>query len=310
MFQADYESALNWNREAIECARRSGSRELSIPALANLAFIKFSQNELDDARSALSELIHELKKGGLSIAEIGVRDIEMQIAIAAEDLDGAAAVDDYITNLISEVGGKDSYYDLWHSLIRVKWFYRSGRPHDGVAIAVDALPRIARAADRILLQRMKLLAAEGYGRISQPERGAALMAAAVVENPDNSLELAAEASRVAGRLSAPDNPGGALKHFDRAWRTFDGIGNLIGRAEVERDSQETLGQGPLVDFKQHGADKLEATPSISVPAKELRTPVAPLTERIAALVETGTHVPLLATGIACWPTLILFSLGQ
>ena len=137
--------------------------------MANLAFVKFSHNELDDARSALSELIHELKKGGLSIAEIAVRDIEMQIAIAAEDLDGAAAVDDYITNLISEVGGKDSYYDLWHSLIRVKWFYRKGRPHDGVAIAVDALPRIARTADRILLQRMKLLAAEGYGRINQPE---------------------------------------------------------------------------------------------------------------------------------------------
>jgi len=165
-----------------------------------------------------------------------------------------------------------------------------------MAIAVDALPRIARTADRILLQRMKLLAAEGYGRISQPERGAALMAAAVVENPDNSLELAAEAFRVAGRLTAHDNPGGALKYFDRAWRTFDGIGNFIGRAEVERDCQEILGQSPLVDFEQHGADKLEATRSISVPA-DLRTPIAPLTERIAALVETGTHVPLLATGI-------------
>src|SRR5262245_18448937 len=99
-------------------------------------------------------------------------------------------------------------------------------------------------ADRNLLERMKLLAAEGLGRVGQADEGARLMADAFTANPDPPLEMIAEASRVAGRLAAADSGDAASTHFDRAARIFHGVGNLTARAEVERDARETIATPP------------------------------------------------------------------
>jgi hydrogenase-4 transcriptional activator len=120
---------------------------------------------------------------------------------------------------------------------------------------------------------MKLLAAEGLGRVGRATEGARLLADAVNGNSDPSPELQAEASRVAGRLSASDDPAAAVAHFDRAGHILRAVGHLTGQAEVNRDAVETLGPSP---------------------ATGARPPAAAMAERIAALVDLAGHPPLLA----------------
>ncbi|MGH9383784.1 MAG: sigma-54 interaction domain-containing protein [Vicinamibacterales bacterium] len=173
-----------------------------------------------------------------------------------------------------------SYYGLWHLLTRVKWLYRTGEAAAGLALAQESLPTIERMADRNLLERMKLLAAEGLGRVGRAEEGAAVMAEAFAANPNPPLEMIAEVSRVAGRLAAADNPAVAATHFDRAARIFQSVGNLTATAEVERDAQQAAALAPSDARRSGGAAD--------------RPPAALLTERIAALIDLAAHPPLLA----------------
>ena len=297
MIGSDYQAALVYTQEAVECAQKSGSAGLLIPALGNLAHIRLAHASIAEAQTALSGMLNLVRKGGTT--EIGVRDTQMQVALACHDEDLAAALAQEISELSKNLDDGYSYYGLWHLLTRVKWLYRSGQVAAGVALALDALPRIERMADRNLLERMKLLSAEGFGRTGRPAAGAALMAEAVNANPDPPLEIIAEASRVAGRLAAHDDRPAALTHFMRAARIFTGVGNLTARAEVARDAAESAGAtlafadtsrtGPLPDATgDPGAIR-------QPPEPDLRPPAAPLAERIAALLDLSGHPPLLAT---------------
>jgi hydrogenase-4 transcriptional activator len=197
----------------------------------------------------------------------------MSAMIATDREHDAKLQADAIAELIDQPGARDSYFGLWHLVTRVKWLYRLGNADAGLVLALESLPRIERMADRHLIERMKLLAAEGLGRVGKATEGARLLADAVNGNSDPSPELQAEASRVAGRLSASDDPAAAVAHFDRAGHILRAVGHLTGQAEVNRDAVETLGPSP---------------------ATGARPPAAAMAERIAALVDLAGHPPLLA----------------
>jgi DNA-binding NtrC family response regulator len=223
----------------------------------------------------------------------------MQSALASGDLEFARSLADEIQALSENLDHGHSYYGLWHLLTRVKWLYLTDQADAGVAVAMDAIPRIERMADRNLLERMKLLAAEGLGRIGRAADGARLMAEAVSANPDPPLEMLAEASRVAGRLTADDNQAAAASYFDRAARILVSVGNLTAGAEIQRDALETAPRTALAGTAFTGGDSGdglavgEDPPSHDGPDR--RPPAAALTERIAALVDLAAHPPLLAT---------------
>jgi transcriptional regulator with PAS, ATPase and Fis domain len=292
LLQADYDSALERNEVALGCADRSGSREIRIPALGNLAFIKLAQHKLADVQTYLQELNEELARGGVSIAEIGVRDIEMQLAIAADDATSAAETERRLSRLMEDTEGRDSYYGLWQLLTRVKWLYRLGKASEGVTIAMDAIPRIARMSDRSLLERMKLIAAEGHGRLGNAAEGSALLATVFADNPDTSLEIVAEVYRVAGRLAAPQDPGAASRYFDQATRIFEGIGYLAGVANVRSDVLEMMGAVTGAGGRLDMSQTRSGTPATSPSASE--SSFAASTGQVSVLVETGNHPPLLA----------------
>ena len=231
--------------------------------------------------------------------EIAFRDTLMSLHLALGTLDDAAAEADKIDWILEDTGTRDSYYGLWHLLTRVRWLYRIGDAAAGLALAQDAIPRIERMADRNLLERMTLLAAEGLGRVGRAVDGASLMAVAVGANPDPPLEMIAEASRVAGRLAAADDAAAAQSHFDRAGRIFQGVGNLTARAEVERDASDAIGNavsvlagGPAGDGRLAVLLRADSSPTRG---PEARPPEALFAERIAALLELAAHPPLLAT---------------
>ena len=222
----------------------------------------------------------------------------MQLALAAADLDLAHSLAGEIQAISVELDQGHSYYGLWHLLTRVKWLYRTGQADAGVAVAMDAIPRIERMADRNLLERMQLLAAEGLGLIGRTSEGARLMATAVTANPDPPLEMMAEASRVAGRLTADDDPAAAASHFDRATRILHRVGNLTACAEIERDAREASERAAVFSAMSTGA--LDGSPLMvrDDPPPRLdrghRLPAAAYAERIAALIDLAAHPPLLA----------------
>lgn len=286
VFQSDYQKALAYTSEALACAERSGSLELLVPALGNLAHIKLAQQSVEDARTALDKLLEVVLNGGMT--EIAVRDTQMQVALAQGDMEIARRFANETQSLSKALENGHSYHGLWNLLTQVRWLYRIGQSQSGVDLALQAIQAIEHAGDRNLLERMKLLAAEGLGRAGRAAEGADLMAAAVLANPDPPLEIMAEASRVAGRLAALDDPAAAVDHFDRAARILQSVGNLTARLEIERDAADTLSPdlAATVGTGQH---------PIRVTDAAARAPVISLVERIAAIVDLGAHQPLLAS---------------
>ena len=288
IIQSDYDAALKNALEALDCATKSGSRELRIPALNNLAYIRLTQQGFDDARMYLDELLGIQKS---EFTDLGVRDTAMMLALASGDLERATSLANVISKLSLNQEDGDSYYKLWHLPTRIRWLFRVGDVDAGLSAAIDAMARIAPAADRNLTERLRLLAAEGLGRAGRASQGTAFLSLAVNSNPDPSLEMVAESYRVAGRLAATTDPTAALAQFQRAARILESIGNLSGRAEVERDALETLHRGlssthTTIESLVEGSSSHRDTSSQDITAS--------VTERIAALIEFGSHAPLLA----------------
>ena len=214
----------------------------------------------------------------------------MQIYLWNESLEEAEIQAEVVNNLISDSEDADSFYGLWHVLTRVKWLYRVGAAGPGVDLAMATLPGIKRMADRNLLERMNLLAADGLGRIGKPIEAATLMADAVNANTDPPLEIVAETLRIAGRLTAQENSGASVAHFNRALRVLRGAGNLAAVGEVQRDIEQTLGEeiARLLQNDYTGAALIE---------RDSRPAAAVLAERFALLMEIGAYPPLLAEEI-------------
>ncbi len=288
VFQSDYEKALASTNEALTCAERSGSRELWVPALGNLAHIKLAQQSIEGARTALDRLSEAVRKGGT--AEIAARDIQMQVALSQGDMELATVLANETQSLSKAVENGRSYHGLWNLLTQVRLLYLTGESESGVALALQAIQGIDHAGDGNLLERMKLLAAEGLGRVGRSVEGANLMAEAVLANPDPPLEIMAEASRVAGRLAGLDDPSAAVDHFDRAARILQNVGNLTARAEIQRDAVEILGSS---DIRAAGGAGQQQIAVEDYPSE--RKLAVSLAERITALVDLGAHAPLLAS---------------
>ena len=296
IMQSDYDAALEYTNEALLCAEKSGAHEIRLASLANLAHIKLAQGKLEEARDASREFRSMVRVGGST--EIAGHDSEMEIALAAGDFEMAHRLADNVVAISANLDGGNSHHGLWNSLTQVRLNYRTGHIDAGVAMAMDAISRIEPTSDRNLLERMQLLAAEGLGRTGRAAEGAALLAQAVNANPDPPLEMIAEAARVAGRLTAHEDPGAALAHFERAAGILDKIGNVTARADVERDALETLKMPRPSLVLSTGGAQAETPAGEPAAARRLadhRPSAAPFTERLATLLELGAHPPLLAT---------------
>jgi DNA-binding NtrC family response regulator len=279
----------------VSLANETGSESVRFGLATNLGHLLLLRGRYEEAHEWLVSGLEGRRLGGGS--EIAIRDTLMSLYLAQDSFDRISAEAETIQDLIKHTAGHDAYFGLWHLLTRVKWLYRTGEASAGLTLALDAIPRIERMADRNLLERMQLLAAEGLGRTGRHVEGAALMAQAIGANPDPPLELIAEAARVAGRLAAADNPGAALGHFARAARILQGVGNLTAQADIQRDLSDTLSPSApaawLATSATSAPGAVENTPMPGHPSDQ-RPPVAPLTERLAALVELAAHPPLLA----------------
>ncbi|MDO8679346.1 MAG: sigma-54 dependent transcriptional regulator [Acidobacteriota bacterium] len=296
-YESNLSDALELAFQLRSLAEETGSQSAKAAASNNLGHLLSAHSRFDEAIVLLQETLEDtLLKGRTGIVQ---RDTLMYLLMSTDRDQEARLQAEAISELIKQPAVRDSYYGLWYLETRVKWLYRTGQTNAGLALAMESLPRIERMADPNLLERMKLLAAEGLGRCGKPAQGARLMAEAVNSNPDPPLEIVAEASRVAGRLAAQDDHAAALGHFERAGRILQSVGNLTAHAEVQRDALETIistDGRPMLSASDAGLLPLAATEgSRSWRPPDLRPPAASMAERIAALVDLAAHPQLLAT---------------
>jgi transcriptional regulator with PAS, ATPase and Fis domain len=292
-FEGNPSEALRLAFQLAPFADEIGDDSIRFGVFGNLAHLLGIQARFDEALKWLDKALHKRHLGGG--VEIPLRDTLMQIHLWNESLDEAGLQADVVSNLISDSGEADSFYGLWHLVTRVKWLYRIGDARAGMDLAMAALPRIERMADRNLIERMNLLAADGLSRVGRSLDAAKLMAHAVNANSDPPLEIVAEAARVAGRLTASDNPGASLAHFERALKMLQSAGNLATVQEVGREVKELFGQEPAQILRTENAHLIDRE-------SDSRPPAAALTERFAALMEVGAHPTLLAEEI--WTLLL------
>src|SRR5688572_22197251 len=291
--QSDYEAALHWSTEANRCAEKSGSREIRVPAVGNVAQIKLAQGKLDEARKAVAEFLGLVRRGGST--EIAGLDTELEIAIASGDLELAQELARRVANTSANLDHGNSFHGLWNLLTQIRLLYRLGKSEAGLEMALEAIPRIRRMADRNLLARMKLLAAEGLARTGAAMKGTTLLAEAINDSPDPPLEMIAETARVSGRLTAANAPGAAAGHFARAVLIFEKIGHRTARSNVERDAFETLPTALADRLKsQAGAGLIHVGSSETQYLEDTRPPSAPILESVAAFIQLGAHLPLIA----------------
>jgi DNA-binding NtrC family response regulator len=196
----------------------------------------------------------------------------MQLAIAEGNSSLASDIGRSIEATLAATERHGLYYEYQHLLTKVRWLYLFGDATTGAALATETLPKIERSGDRYLSGQMRLLAAEGYGRIGNLYKAAILMAEAVASNPEGSLEFVAETHRIAGRLTAAEDAGAAETYFNRASRILEAIGNRTAQTNVVRDARDVLG-------------KVSA---------DARTPAAREAVRIASLIDFGGNGRLLA----------------
>jgi DNA-binding NtrC family response regulator len=216
------------------------------------------------------------RPGGTAL--IALNDTATQLLLARDSLDEVAKRVADIRPLSERFDNGYSYYGLWHLHTRARWLLRIGKPHDALGTAEDALPHVARIADRNLLVRMQLVAAEALGASGRPLDGASLLATALHQTPDPALDIVGEAARVAGCL-AVDDPAAARDHFERAIRIFQAIGHKTARAATERQAA--------------GASRTASS------AASRHTAVSPAraVESSAALTYLARHPPLLGAEV-------------
>jgi DNA-binding NtrC family response regulator/tetratricopeptide (TPR) repeat protein len=292
IIESDYEEALSATLQALRYAEQSGSRRVRIPALGNLAHIKYVQGRLQDADEAVETFLLLVQKGGNT--HIAALDTQFQIAVAkgAYALARRLAEDLQVTSGMLEEGR--SYHGLWYTTNRIKWLYRIGRAEEGLALAVESLPTIEKISDRNLRTRIKMLIAEGMAHVGRADHGVLHLADGVCGFQRQSLDMVGDAMRVKGILLAQDDRSISDASFGRAYRVFNAAGNVTARDDVKRDSNATevgTAHAPIVDddsaSKPRTANSRELTVTTSVVDVSL-------VHRLADILHLAMSPPLMA----------------
>jgi DNA-binding NtrC family response regulator len=275
--EGDFGNALQHALQLQEMGKESAyASKFYLPI--NLGHLLTIAARFDDALKVLEQSRSVRAYSGRG--QVVLLDTLMQLQLLRGDLEEAASLEETIRSLLDRTQAGDSYFAHWHFLTRIRLLYRLGKVEDGVRLAIHAMAQTQRMAYRALLERITLLAAEGFGRSRDSLKGADLLSAAWRANPEPSPEVLAETARVAGQLTAPENARTALEHFERARVILEHIGNLAGVAEITSDISALRASGIR--------DQTDEPPDVG------RLTVASTASRIATLIEVGARPALLA----------------
>jgi len=284
ILQSDFVGASTFVEEAYLAARRSGSREILIPAIGNFATLTLARQDFNQTTSLVSEMFQAVRLSGDTNTELNTHATAIELALAQGDLTRASALDDNATLLVAK-GPEASLYQHMYQLVRVRLRYAQGRAQDGLLIAMNALQSAERISDTDMSRRMTLLAAEGLGRVGRPLEGASLILSSARGPHLSPIEISAETNKVVARLIAREDPAASERLFAEAARVFECVGNANAQRDVVRDACElrTLaGNNPK-------------------PAGDERRPSpVELSDQIVTLLQIAGNPSLFARGFRSW----------
>ena len=235
-----FENVVESARVALACAEESGHRRTLLGALANLGQAKLYLGEFDDANLFLTKAL--AKASGSTNVHLALLDSYAQLKLTQGRLDECQALLDDIDRLNPPRDRyQPSWLDLWIHQTRIRLLQGRERWVEAADVASTAIGIASAREDRRLGALFRILKADSITRLGRFVEAGELLADATAACDSGSLDTSAEIARVTGIVLARQGaPSAAARHFDRAHRIADSIGNACLRMRIDADRQIAL----------------------------------------------------------------------
>jgi DNA-binding NtrC family response regulator len=159
--------------------------------------------------------------------------VALNLALAEDDLDSAAAIDETAAKVAEEFQGGNNPYGFWYRVARIHYLIRAGQPDLAASLADDAISRLAGSPDRSLLDRLRTAGATAFGSLGDAVRAIDLVGQVALGPLGRVPELFAEGEAALATIRGLSDLQ-AREHLQRAGRIYDHVGHETGRAATER----------------------------------------------------------------------------
>jgi DNA-binding NtrC family response regulator/tetratricopeptide (TPR) repeat protein len=225
-------------REAFESAtsasRVAGAAGASVVAelsLNNLAHAQVAVGRLPEARDSIAKLASSQRRSGQVL--LTRSSVALNLALAEDDLDSAAAIDETAAKVAEEFQGGNNPYGFWYRVARIHYLIRAGQPDLAASLADDAISRLAGSPDRSLLDRLRTAGATAFGSLGDAVRAIDLVGQVALGPLGRVPELFAEGEAALATIRGLSDLQ-AREHLQRAGRIYAHVGHETGRAATER----------------------------------------------------------------------------
>jgi transcriptional regulator with PAS, ATPase and Fis domain/tetratricopeptide (TPR) repeat protein len=235
-FESNLPEAIRLGLELAPIASEIGSSSIHFGVYTNVAHLLIAQARFDEALGWLrADLTNDTAQGASRIASRGTL---MLLHLSRGALEEAGEEAQRVDQLVAAHKGESTFFGMWYQLTRIRWQYRTGAIEEGLKAALSAVPRAERLADRSLVQRLQLLAVEGFAKANRIQEAQDLLARAVDTSRELDPEMIAEVARVTGLILVSEKLHIAQDSFYQASSILRAIGNLAAAVEIEREARE------------------------------------------------------------------------
>ena len=245
-------------QEALGTATTMGSVPFQAASLASLAYITSLAGNYDEARQYIDQASPLLPP--LSHLRFSLYATQIAIGLWSLDADYARRGVEAGEQLSQHFAGGRFYYRLWFELQYARWLLRQGDHLEAASVAVKGLKDVETLADKDLLFRMRVLAAEASANSHSIDAGISQANFYALVASDLNVEGLAEISRLAAVLIEDRDAPTAGRYLCRAARLLTASGLIGPLADVDRTKAdlEAAGTATSTDFRHDPISTLES----------------------------------------------------
>jgi DNA-binding NtrC family response regulator/tetratricopeptide (TPR) repeat protein len=232
-----WKEAFESANSASRVASAAGAAVVAELSLNNLAHAQVAVGRLPEAKDSVAKLANSQRRSDQVL--LTRSSVALNLALAEDDLEGAAAIDEIASRVAEEFQGGNNPYGFWYRVARIHYLIRAGHPDLAAALADDAISRLADSPDRALLDRLRTAGACAFGSLGDAARAVDLVGQVALGPLGRVPELfAAGEAALATIHGLPVRQ--AREHLQRAGRIYAHVGHETGRAATERIERAQL----------------------------------------------------------------------
>ncbi len=238
--QADLDGAVGAARHAMECGEISGHLRTQAAALGNLGQLCLYQGDLRSSEDHLKRALRV--SSSTRNVHLSLLDSYAQLKLTQGQLDECQELLEEIDRLNPPRDRyQPSWLDLWIHQTKIRLLLRREGWTEAADLASAAIEIAAAREDRLLGGLFRVLKADALAHLDRHVEAGQLLADASATCDSTSLDTSAEIERVRGVvLARQGQTHAAARHFDRAHRVADSIGNACLRMRIEADRGSNL----------------------------------------------------------------------